>query len=242
MKNFMDKISSINSNNSKTKNVISYDEGLKAYMNTIYKYMSLALLITGLTSFAVSETALVGLIFGTPLVYLVMIAPLLFVIYFSSKIWSMSPERARNNLWIYSAIMGVSLTSIFLVYTSTAIVRTFFITSATFAGMSLYGYTTKKSLSEMGSFMIMGLFGVIIASIINIFLKSAGMEFAISILGVIIFTGLTAYDVQKLKESYDYVGVNSDSREKVAIIGALNLYMDFINLFIMLLRLGGERK
>jgi FtsH-binding integral membrane protein len=138
--------------------------------------------------------------------------------------------------------MGISLTSIFFVYTSASIVRTFFVTSATFGGMSLYGYTTKKDLSNMGSFMMMGLFGIIIASIINIFLKSSGMEFMISLLGVIIFTGLTAYDVQKLKESYDYVGVVSDSKEKVAIIGALNLYMDFINLFIMLLRLTGERK
>ena len=234
MKNFIDLTQS------KTAN---YDEGLRLYMNNIYKYMSFALLITGLIAYITANTpALLKLIFGTPLSLVVMLAPLFYVIYFSSKIWSMSPEKARNNLWIFSAIMGLSLTSIFLVYTSTSIVRTFFITSATFAGMSLYGYTTKKDLSGVGQFMMMGLIGIIIASIVNIFLKSAGMEFMISIVGVLVFTGLTAYDVQKLKHTYDYVGVNSDMKEKVAIIGALNLYMDFINLFLMLLRFTGNSK
>lgn len=234
MKNFIDLTQSKTS---------SYDEGLRLYMNNIYKYMSFALLITGLIAYITANTpALLKLIFGTPLSIVIMLAPLFYVIYFSSKIWSMSPEKARNNLWIFSAIMGLSLTSIFLVYTSTSIVRTFFITSATFAGMSLYGYTTKKDLSGVGQFMMMGLIGIIIASIVNIFLKSAGMEFMISIIGVIVFTGLTAYDVQKLKHTYDYVGVNSDMKEKVAIIGALNLYMDFINLFLMLLRFTGNNK
>lgn len=234
MKNFIDLTQS---------KTASYDEGLRSYMNNIYKYMSFALLITGLVAYATANTpALLKLIFGTPLSIVVMLAPLFYVIYFSSKIWSMSPEKARNNLWIFSAIMGLSLTSIFLAYTSISIVRTFFITSATFAGMSLYGYTTKKDLSGVGQFMMMGLIGIIIASIVNIFLKSAGMEFVISIIGVIVFTALTAYDVQKLKHTYDYVGVNSDMKEKVAIIGALNLYMDFINLFLMLLRFTGNSK
>ncbi len=219
----------------------TYDNGLRVYMNNIYKYMSFALLITGLVSFLVANTpVLLKLILGTPLSIFVMLAPLFYVFYFSSKIWTMSPEKARNNLWIFSAIMGLSLTSIFLVYTTTSIVRTFFITSATFAGMSLYGYTTKKDLTGVGQFMIMGLIGIIIASIVNIFMKSAGMEFMISILGVVIFTALTAYDVQKLKNTYDYVGVNADAEQKVAIIGALNLYMDFINLFLMLLRFTGD--
>lgn len=234
MKNFIDLTQS---------KTASYDEGLRSYMNNIYKYMSFALLITGLVAYATANTpALLKLIFGTPLSIVVMLAPLFYVIYFSSKIWSMSPEKARNNLWIFSAIMGLSLTSIFLAYTSISIVRTFFITSATFAGMSLYGYTTKKDLSGVGQFMMMGLIGIIIASIVNIFLKSAGMEFVISIIGVIVFTALTAYDVQKLKHTYDYVGVNSDMKEKVAIIGALNLYMNFINLFLMLLRFTGNSK
>ena len=230
----------INLTQSKTAD---YDEGLRSYMNSIYKYMSFALLITGLIAYITANTpALLKLIFGTPLSIVVALAPLFYVIYFSSKIWSMSPEKARNNLWIFSAIMGLSLTSIFLIYTATSIVRTFFITSATFAGMSLYGYTTKKDLNGVGQFMMMGLMGIIIASIVNIFLRSAGMEFMISIVGVLVFTGLTAYDVQKLKNTYDYVGVNSDAKEKVAIIGALNLYMDFINLFLMLLRFTSNNK
>lgn len=234
MKNFVDLTQS---------NSTTYDEGLKVYMNNIYKYMSFALLITGIVAYLTANTpALLKLIFGTPLSIVVMLAPLIYVFYFSAKIWSMSPEKARNNLWIFSAIMGLSLTSIFLVYTSTSIVRTFFITSATFAGMSLYGYTTKRDLNGVGQFLMMGLMGIVIASIVNIFLKSPGMEFMISILGVIIFTGLTAYDVQKLKQTYDYVGVNSDMKEKVAIIGALNLYMDFINLFLMLLRFTGNNR
>lgn len=234
MKNFMDLTQSRSAN---------YDMGLRVYMLNIYKYMSFALLITGIVSFLTAHTpVMLKLIFETPLSIVIMLAPLFYVIYFSAKIWTMSPEKARNNLFIFSAIMGLSLTSIFLVYTSTSIVRTFFITSATFAGMSLYGYTTKKDLTGMGQFMIMGLIGIIIASIVNIFMKSTGMEFMISMLGVIIFTGLTAYDVQKLKNTYDYVGVNSDAKEKVAIIGALNLYMDFINLFLMLLRFTGNNR
>ena len=234
MKNFSDLVQTT----SKT-----YDEGLKIYMNNIYKYMSFALSITGLVSFIVANSpTLLHLLLGTPLSILVMLAPLIYTIYFNTKIWTMSPERARNNLWIFSAIMGLSLTSIFLVYTSTSIVRTFFITSATFAGMSLYGYTTRKDLTAFAQFLIMGLIGIIISSIVNIFLKSQGVEFMTSILGVLIFAGLTASDVQKLKHTYDYVGVNSDLKEKVAIIGALNLYFDFINLFLYLLRFFGDRK
>lgn len=221
----------------------NYSDGLRIYMNNIYKYMSFALLITGFVAYFVANTpALLKLIFGSPLSIVVMLAPLLYVFYFSSRIWSMSPERARNNLWIFSGIMGLSLTSIFLAYTSTSIVRTFFITSATFAGMSFYGYSTKKDLTGVGQFMMMGLIGIIIASIVNIFMKSAGMEFMISVIGVVIFTALTAYDVQKLKQTYDYVGINADAEQKVAIIGALNLYMDFINLFLMLLRFTGDNK
>lgn len=221
----------------------NYSEGLRIYMNNIYKYMSFALLITGFVAYFVANTpALLKLIFGSPLSIVVMLAPLLYVFYFSSRIWSMSPERARNNLWIFSGLMGLSLTSIFLAYTSTSIVRTFFITSATFAGMSFYGYSTKKDLTGVGQFMMMGLIGIIIASIVNIFMKSAGMEFMISVIGVVIFTALTAYDVQKLKQTYDYVGINADAEQKVAIIGALNLYMDFINLFLMLLRFFGDNK
>jgi len=222
---------------------VKYNEGLKAYMNAIYKYMSIALGLTGIVSYIVSSSPfLLKLIFGSPLYIVVLLAPLFFVIYFSAKIWSISPEKARNYLWIYSILLGLSLSSIFLVYTGTSIVRTFFITSATFGGMSLYGYTTKKDLAGIGSFMMMGLIGLIIASLVNIFLKSPGMEFMISVVGILVFVGLTAYDVQKIRKTYDYVGVNSDAKDKVAIIGALNLYMDFINLFLFLLRFMGSRR
>lgn len=234
MKNFMDLAKS------KTYN---YDEGLRTYMGNVYKYMSLALLVTGIVSFITANNAsLMRLFFGTPLSLVVTFAPLVYVIYFSKKVWSMSPEKARNNLFIFSALMGLSLTSIFLMYTYTSIARTFFITSAMFAGMSLYGYTTKKDLTAMGQFFMMGIIGIIIASIVNIFLKSPAVYFATSFIGVIIFAGLTAYDIQKIKETYDYVGVNSDSKDKVAIIGALNLYMDFINLFLSLLSFFGNSK
>ncbi len=222
---------------------VKYNEGLKSYMNTIYKYMSIALGLTGTVAYLVSNSPfLLRAIFGSPLYIVVLLAPLFFVMYFTKKIWSISPEKARNYLWIYSGLLGISLSSIFLVYTGASIVRTFFITSSTFGIMSLYGYTTKKDLSAMGSFMMMGLIGLIMASLVNIFLKSPGMEFVISIIGVLVFTGLTAYDVQKIRKTYDYVGVNSDMKEKVAIIGALNLYMDFINLFLFLLRFMGNRR
>ncbi|MDR2527031.1 MAG: Bax inhibitor-1/YccA family protein [Rickettsiales bacterium] len=219
------------------------DEGLRKYMISIFKHMSMALFVTAITAFIVSNVpALMQLIFGTPLYLVVMFAPLFYVFYFTSKIWTMSAEKARNNLWIYSVLMGLSLTSIFLAYSSVSLFRTFIITATTFAGMALYGNTTKKDLTGFGSFLLMGLFGIIVASVVNIFLKSVGIEFSISIIGVLLFTGLTAYDVQKLKNTYDYVGVNNDTLQKVAIIGALNLYMDFINLFLMLLRLIGDRK
>jgi len=153
----------------------------------------------------------------------------------------MSADKARTSLWIYSGLMGLSLASVFLVYTAASITRTFFITSATFAGMSLYGYTTKKDLSEIGSFMIMGLIGISIASLVNIFLKSSNVDFVISILGVVIFTVLTAYDAQRIKDMYSGY-IDDDSRGKIAILGALSLYMDFINLFVMLLRFFGETR
>ncbi|MDR3289672.1 MAG: Bax inhibitor-1/YccA family protein [Rickettsiales bacterium] len=219
----------------------TYDDGLRKYMTSIFKYMFFALGLTGVVAFVVSNSPQL-LRFVASFHIIFSLAPLFFVIYFSSKIWTMSPERARNNLWIYSVLMGISLSFIFLAYSGISIAKTFLFSATTFAGMALYGNTTKKDLTSMGSFMIMGLFGILIASLVNIFLKSSAIEFATSILGIIIFTGLTAYDVQRLKETYNYVGINADATEKVAIIGALNLYMDFINLFIHLLRFFGERK
>ncbi|GMO61776.1 MAG: Bax inhibitor-1/YccA family protein [Rickettsiales bacterium] len=221
-----------------------YDEGLRTYMANIFKYMSFALILTTLVSFVIaSSPQLVRFIFGNQLISLLFLfAPMIFVFNFTSKIWSISPEKARNYLWIYSGLMGVSLSSLFMAYTGGSLARTFLVSASTFAATALYGNTTKKDLTGMGSFMMMGLFGILIATLLNFFIKSSGIEFATSILGVIIFVGLTAYDVQRLKDTYSYVGVNSDTIEKVAIIGALNLYMDFINLFIYLLRFMGDRK
>jgi FtsH-binding integral membrane protein len=181
------------------------------------------------------------LIFNSGFKWLVMLAPLGIVMYLSFGIAKMSASKAQSTFWVFAALMGASLASIFIVYTQMSIARVFFITAGTFGAMSIYGYTTKRDLTKLGSFLMMGLFGIIIASIVNIFMKSSMMYFVISILGVLIFVGLTAYDTQKIKNMY----LASDSGElmgKKAVMGALTLYLDFINLFIMLLRLFGQRR
>jgi uncharacterized protein len=221
----------------------TFDSALRDYMVKVYQYMSIALAISGLVAFMVaSSPALMQAIFGTPLAFVVMLAPLGFVIFFGFKLKSISAEKAKSFLWIYSALMGLSLATVFAVYTATSITRVFLITASTFGAMSIYGYTTKKDLTSFGSFLIMGLIGIMIASIINIFLKSSGLDFAISLLGVFIFIGLTAYDTQRIKQTYYHFAGNDEMVSKMAVMGALNLYMDFINLFIMLLRFFGERK
>lgn len=221
----------------------TFDSALRDYMVKVYQYMSIALAISGLVAFMVaSSPALMQAIFGTPLAFVVMLAPLGFVIFFGIKLKSISAEKAKSFLWIYSALMGLSMATIFAVYTATSITRVFLITASTFGAMSIYGYTTKKDLTSFGSFLIMGLIGIMIASIINIFLKSSGLDFAISLLGVFIFIGLTAYDTQRIKQTYYHFAGNNEMVSKMAVMGALNLYMDFINLFIMLLRFFGERK
>lgn len=222
---------------------ITYDFALRDYMVKIYNSMAIALGISGAVAFLVaSSPALMQLFFATPLAWVVMLAPLGFVMFFSYKLNSISAEKARIYLWIYSGLMGLSLATIFVVYTGTSIARVFFITASTFGAMSLYGYTTKKDLTGMGSFLMMGLIGLIIASIVNIFLKSSAMEFALSAIGTLIFVGLTAYDTQRIKQSYYHFAGNSEMVGKMAILGALNLYMDFINLFLMLLRFFGDRR
>jgi len=221
----------------------TFDSALRDYMVKVYQYMSVALAISGLVAFMVaSSPALMQAIFGTPLAFVVMLAPLGFVIFFGFKLNSISAEKAKSFLWIYSGLMGLSMASIFAVYTGTSITRVFLITASTFGAMSLYGYSTKKDLTNFGSFLIMGLIGIMIASLVNIFLKSSGLEFAISLLGVFIFIGLTAYDTQRIKQTYYHFAGNDEMVNKMAVMGALNLYMDFINLFIMLLRFFGERK
>jgi len=221
----------------------TYDSALREYMLKVYNMMSIALGISGLVAFLVSSSpALMQLFFGTPLAWVVMLAPLGFVIFFQFKFNSMSAAQAQAYLWIYSALLGLSLATIFVVYTGASITRVFFVTAATFGGMSLYGYTTKKDLSGMGSFLMMGLLGLIIASLVNIFLKSSGLDFAISLIGVVIFVGLTAYDTQNIKQIYYQVGGDKETLGKAAVMGALRLYMDFINLFLMLLRFMGDRR
>lgn len=221
---------------------VSYDAGLRAYMAKIYNYMSVALGISGAIAFLVSSSpAAMQALFGTPLVWVVMLAPLGFVIFMSAKMNSISAATAKTYLWIYAALFGVSLSTIFIMYTGASIARVFFISASMFGAMSLYGYTTKRDLTGFGSFLMMGLIGIIIASLVNLFLKSSGLEFAISALGVLIFTGLTAYDTQRLKHAY-YHSSDPEVISKIAVMGALNLYMDFINLFLMMLRFFGDRR
>ena len=222
------------------------DEGLRTYMLRVYNLMAVGLGITGVTAYgtyayALSNPAFAQAIYGGPMKWVVMLAPLALVFFLSFRINSMSVSTAQTTFWGYAALLGVSLSSIFLIYTGQSITQTFFITATTFGAMSLYGYTTKKDLTSWGSFLFMGLIGILIASVVNIFLASSAMSFAISVIGVLVFTGLTAYDTQKIKEGY-YKADDSDTAGRKAIIGALNLYLDFINLFIMLLRLFGDRR
>jgi FtsH-binding integral membrane protein len=217
------------------------DEGLRQYMLRVYNYMTAGLALTGAVAYAVANTPVFDLIFDTSLYYVVMFAPLVFVFIYSSRIHRMSVSGAQLGFWAFAAVMGLSLSAIFVIYTGTSIARVFFITASVFGGMSLYGYTTKKSLSGWGSFLFMGLIGVIIASIVNIFLQSPALYFAVSIIGVLVFVGLTAYDTQRIKETY-YLSRSADETSKNAIMGALRLYLDFINLFIMLLHLFGGRE
>ncbi len=218
-----------------------YDEGLRSYMLGIYNYMGGALALTGIIAYIVANTpALVQAIFGTPLAWVVMLAPLAVVFYLSARLNKMSLKAAQGWFWGFAGLMGLSLASIFLAYTGESVARVFFITSGAFAGMSLYGYTTKKDLSSWGSFLIMGVWGIVIASIVNIFIGSSALQFGISVIGVLVFVGLTAYDTQRLKHSY-YV-LPEHMKGHAAIMGALQLYLDFINLFIMLMHLLGNRR
>ena len=231
------------------------DEGLRAYMLKVYNYMATGVLLTGiiaLLSFKMSVvtdssgvisgfTSFGNALFFSGLKWVVMLAPLGIVFYMSFGINKMSAAKAQTVFWIFASLMGLSLSWILLVYTGVSVARVFFITSATFGAMSIYGYTTKRDLTKLGSFLMMGLIGIIIASLVNIFLKSAMMYFVVSILGVLIFVGLTAYDTQKIKNMYSASDTIEISGKK-AIMGALTLYLDFINLFIMLLRLFGQRR
>tara|TARA_B100000586_G_scaffold249114_1_gene206896 strand:+ start:444 stop:1181 length:738 start_codon:yes stop_codon:yes gene_type:complete len=231
------------------------DAGLRQYMLRVYNYMASGLALTGLVAYMLFQaTAVTGptgdiagltnlgvSLYTGPMMWIVALAPLGVVLYMSFGIRNMSASRAQTMFWVFAFLMGLSLSTIFLTYTQASIARVFFITASTFGAMSIYGYTTKRDLTGMGSFLFMGLIGIIIASIVNIFMQSSMMYFVISVLGVLIFVGLTAYDTQKIKNMY----MAYDSGEvtaKKAIMGALTLYLDFINLFIMLLRLFGARR
>jgi FtsH-binding integral membrane protein len=219
----------------------TYDLGLRNYMLQVYNYMTVALALSGLVSLGVSMSpTLMTLIWGTPLKWVVVFLPLVMSLGFMFMIDKISSQTAKLFLFAFAAAMGLSISSIFAVYKMGSIVQVFFISSATFGAASLYGYTTKKNLTSMGSFLMMGLIGIVIAGVVNLFLQSSAFAFVISILAVLVFTGLTAYDTQQIKSFYD--DLEGEDREKAGVIGALMLYMDFINIFIHLLQLIGDKK
>jgi len=233
------------------------DTGLRAYMLRVYNWMTSGLVLTGIVAYLVANTPLIDAFypmvqtpFGTmtrtagPLAMIAIFAPLAFVLVLSFGVNRLSTTAVQALFWVFCAAMGLSLTNIFLIYTNESIVRVFFITAATFAGMSLYGYTTKADLSRMGSFLMMGLLGVIIASVVNMFMRSSALQFAISVIGVVVFTGLTAYDTQRIKANYVQFayGEGTAQAAKRAVYDALSLYLNFINLFMLLLQIMGNRR
>jgi FtsH-binding integral membrane protein len=221
---------------------ITFDAALRAHMVRVYNHMSAGLVVTGLIAFlTASSPAMIHAIFGSPLRIVVMLAPLAFVLVMSFGINRLSLGALVATFYGFSVAMGLSLSTIFLVYTGASIAQVFFISASMFLAMSLYGYTTKADLTNWGSFLMMGLFGIIIASLVNIFVHSSGLGFAISVIGVFIFVGLTAYDTQNIKENFSE-SWGQESNGKLAVMGALRLYLDFINLFMMLLRLMGNRR
>jgi uncharacterized protein len=238
-----------------TDRAVAYDVGLRAHMISVYNYMASGVALTGIVAWFTYQAAVVtnaagaitGMtpfgqaLFGSPLMWVLVLAPLGLVFFLSFRIGHMQASTARLLFFVYAGLLGVSLATIFMVYTQASITRVFFISAATFGALSLYGYTTQRSLDAMGSFLIMGLFGLIIASLVNIFLKSSGLDWALSVIGVLIFAGLTAWDTQKIKEMFDPNDDGTVTGRK-AIMGALSLYLDFINMFMMLLRLFGDRR
>lgn len=218
------------------------DAGLRSYMLSVYNYMASGVLLTGIVAMLFARSGLASQILAGPgiLKYVVMFAPLIFVMVLSFGINRLSTTAAQGLFWAYAAVMGLSMSSIFLVYSGTSIAQTFFATAAAFAGLSLFGYTTKKDLSGFGTFLIMGVVGLIVASLINMFLHSSVLNLAISAIGVLIFAGLTAYDTQKIKSMYAYVA-GTDMVGKTVVMSALTLYLDFVNMFMFLLRFMGSR-
>jgi uncharacterized protein len=247
--------------NARASTAAAIDEGLRSYMLRVYNYMGIGLIVTGVAAYFAAAAAVttdpanaVGtlqngtmvtqwgyLLFASPLQWVVMLAPLAFVLVLSFGINKLSVGAAQVVFWAFAAIMGLSISSIFLVYTDASIAKVFFITAATFGAMSLYGYTTKRDLTGLGAFLFMGLIGLIIASLVNMFIASSAVSFALSVISVLVFTGLTAYDTQQIKDMY-YSGDDGQMVGRKAIMGALRLYLDFINLFLSILRLMGDRR
>ena len=232
--------------NASAAQAASIDVGLRAYMLGVYNHMTTALALTGFAAFATKWAVLsvpgVGqLLFGSPLAYVIMFAPIGMVLWLSVRINKMSAPKARNLFYAYAAIMGISLSTILLAYTGSSVARAFFITAGAFAGLSIYGYTTKRNLTALGSFLMIGVVGLLLASIANIFIGSTQMEFLISIVGVFLFAGLTAYDTQRIKSMYS-AGDDASVAGRKSIFGALMLYLDFINMFLFLVRLIGNRE
>ena len=252
-----------------TRTGVAVDEGLRSYMLSVYNYMAGALVLTGLVAYFVFTQAVTGdaqmaaksstgavmalkrglfltpfgaMFFASPLKWVVMLAPLAFVFFLSFRVYHMSLGAAQITFWLFAAVMGLSMSSIFLVFTGESITKVFFITAAAFACLSVYGYTTKKDLSGWGTFLIMGVFGIIIAALVNIFLQSSALQFAISVIGVLVFAGLTAYDTQQIKDGYYQLAGDAAAMGKGAVMGALSLYLDFINMFQSLLMLMGNRE
>ena len=238
----------------------TYDAGLRQYMLSVYNYMAGGVALTGLVAYFINQMATttnqaeaVGrmgrhlltpfgqAIYGTPLMWVLVFAPLAFVFFLSFRVYKMSVGAAQISFWLFAAVMGASMSTILLRYTGQSVAQTFFITAAAFASLSLFGYTTKRDLSGMGSFLIMGVVGLILASIVNIWMQSGPLQFAISAIGLLIFSGLTAYDTQNIKDNYYAVAHDASVMAKSAIMGALNLYLDFINMFQSLLSLIGDR-
>jgi len=225
---------------------VAFDAGLRSYMLSIYNYMASGVLLTGIVALLFAPYAGQVLMNETGtgmsgLGWIITLAPLAFVMVLSFGINRLQTSTAQILYWAYAVVMGLSMASIFLVYTGASIAQTFFATAAAFAGLSLYGYTTRRDLSGFGTFLIMGVVGILIASLINMFLQSSALELAVSILGVLIFAGLTAYDTQKLKSMYAYVA-GTEMMGKAVIMGALSLYLDFVNMFLFLLRFMGSRE
>jgi uncharacterized protein len=226
---------------------LTYDEGLRSYMNRVYSLMAIAMVLSGGIAYMTAQSdALMNTIYNTPLQWVVMLAPLGLVMLLSFRIHKLSQGAAQGLFWLYSALVGVSLAYIFRVYTGVSIANVFLMTSVAFLGLSLWGYTTKKDLSGMGTFLIMGLIGIVVASVVNIFLASSMMQFVISVVGVLLFAGLTAYDTQSIKNEYlQMASMGSEGQAymgKGAIMGALRLYLDFLNMFLFLLQLFGSRE